>query len=192
MNEINIFQSSIWLALITLNAFFIWKYIHLNKALKTQSSVIQSVPERLVESKKNESPMNNFDIKELSEIIEDIKKEEELSKSHSIQRLLYYAKYVVEPLNKNYKNLQEEFKLDPKRIKKQIKQTLLEKYPDLSEQEILMCTYIVNRISIAEICLLLQLSNGTVRVYKNKLKTKLNVPTGISLERYLDSIFDIV
>jgi DNA-binding CsgD family transcriptional regulator len=193
MNEINIFQSSIWLALIALNAFFIWKYVILNKAIKTQTTTNRSFPDRKVEVKTiaTQSPWNDFDIKELSEIIEDIKKEEEISKKDSIQRLMYFAKYVVDPINKNYKNLQSEFKLDPKRIKKQIKQALVDKYPDLSEQEILLCTYIVNGISTAETGLLLKLSNGTVRVYKNKLKTKLNVPNGISIEKYLDITLDM-
>jgi DNA-binding CsgD family transcriptional regulator len=193
MNEINIFQSSVWLALIALNAFFIWKYVLLNKAIKTQTSTNRSVPDRKVEVKtiSTQSPLNDFDIKELTEIIEDIKKEEEISKKDSIQRLMYFAKYVVDPINKNYKSLQSEFKLDPKRIKKQIKQTLLDRYPDLSEQEILLCTYIVNGISTAEIGLLLKLSNGTVRVYKNKLKSKLNVTNGKSLRNFLDTILDI-
>ena len=193
MNEINIFQSSVWLALIALNAFFIWKYVLLNKAIKTQTTTNRSVPDRKVEVKTiaTQSSLNDFDIKELTEIIEDIKKEEEISKKDSIQRLMYFAKYVVDPINKNYKSLQSEFKLDPKRIKKQIKQTLLDRYSDLSEQEILLCTYIVNGISTAEIGLLLKLSNGTVRVYKNKLKTKLNVTNGKSLRNFLDTILDI-
>lgn len=193
MNEFNIFQSSVWLALIVLNAFFIWKYVILHKAIKTQTTTNSSVPDRKVEVKtiSTQPPLNDFDIKELSDIIEDIKKEEEISKKDSIQRLMYFAKYVVDPINKNYKNLQSEFKLDPKRIKKQIKQTLLDRYPDLSEQEILLCTYIVNGISTAEISLLLKLSNGTVRVYKNKLKTKLNVTNGISIRNFLDTILDL-
>jgi hypothetical protein len=53
MNEINIFQSSVWFALIALNAFFIWKYIHLNKTLKTQKPVIHTFTEKKVENNLN-------------------------------------------------------------------------------------------------------------------------------------------
>ena len=197
MYEVNLFQFLVWLVLIALNVFFIWKYININKVLKTQSYTIESVPnhyevvKKVEEIKKVENSALNFDINELSEIIEDIKKEEELTKNDCIQRLIYYAKYVVDPLNKEPKVIKPDYNLEPKRIKKHIKEGLLNLFPDLTEQEILLCTYIVNGISTAEICLLLKLSNGTVRVYKNKLKTKLNVPKGLSLGKYLDSVLEV-
>ena len=86
--------------------------------------------------------------------------------------------------------LLEDYKLNPNRVKKQVKERLLENFPELSEKEILMCTYIVNGISSKEIGALLKLSNGTVRVYKNKLKTKLMVPSGFSLKQHLDIFID--
>jgi ATP/maltotriose-dependent transcriptional regulator MalT len=190
MNEINIFQSSVWFALIALNAFFIWKYIHLNKTLKTQKPVIHTFTEKKVENKKSESTLNNTNIQELSEIIKDIKKEDELNKIESVQRLLYYGKYVLDPITKKQFKLLEDYKLNPNRFKKQVKERLLENFPELSEREILMCTYIVNGISSKEIGALLKLSNGTVRVYKNKLKTKLKVPNGFSLKQHLDIFID--
>lgn len=190
MNEINILQLSVWFALIALNAFFIWKYVHLNKTLKTQKPVIHTFTEKKVENKKSESTLNNTNIQELSEIIKDIKKEDELNKIESVQRLLYYGKYVLDPITKKQTKLLEDYKLNPNRVKKQVKERLLENFPELSEKEILMCTYIVNGISSKEICALLKLSNGTVRVYKNKLKTKLKVPNGFSLKQHLDIFID--
>ena len=88
MNEINIFQSSVWLALIALNAFFIWKYVLLNKAIKTQTSTNRSVPDRKVEVKtiSTQSPLNDFDIKELTEIIEDIKKDKRFKHNDYIEK----------------------------------------------------------------------------------------------------------
>jgi DNA-binding CsgD family transcriptional regulator len=188
MNEVNIFQSLIWLVLIALNAFFIWKYFHLSKAFSTQNPIIQLNPEKKAEPKKSVPTLNNFELNELTEIIEDIKKEEEITKNNSIQRLMYFAKYVVDPI---IKNLNLDSNMDSKRIKKQIKPILIENYPNLSEQEILLCTYIANGISTVEIGHLLKLSNGTVRVYKNKLKMKLNVPKGLSLSKHLDSITEL-
>ena len=190
MNEINILQLSVWFALIALNSFFIWKYIHLNKTLKTQKPVIHTFTEKKVENKKSESTLNNTNIQELSEIIKDIKKEDELNKIESVQRLLYYGKYVLDPITKKQTKLLEDYKLNPNRVKKQVKERLLENFPELSEKEILMCTYIVNGISSKEIGALLKLSNGTVRVYKNKLKTKLKVPSGFSLKQHLDIFID--
>ena len=190
MNEINILQLSVWFALIALNSFFIWKYIHLNKTLKTQKPVIHTFTEKKVENKKSESTLNNTNIQELSEIIKDIKKEDELNKIESVQRLLYYGKYVLDPITKKQFKLLEDYKLNPNRVKKQVKERLLENFPELSEREILMCTYIVNGISSKEIGALLKLSNGTVRVYKNKLKTKLKVPSGFSLKQHLDIFID--
>ena len=38
---------------------------------------------------------------------------------------------------------------------------------------------------------MLNLSNGTVRVYKNKLKTKLNVPSEMSLRQYLEKLVEL-
>ena len=190
MIEINILHLSVWFELIALNSFFIWKYIHLNKTLKTQKPVIHTFTEKKVENKKSESTLNNTNIQELSEIIKDIKKEDELNKIESVQRLLYYGKYVLDPITKKQFKLLEDYKLNPNRVKKQVKERLLENFPELSEKEILMCTYIVNGISSKEIGALLKLSNGTVRVYKNKLKTKLKVPSGFSLKQHLDIFID--
>jgi DNA-binding CsgD family transcriptional regulator len=191
MNEISLFQSSIWLVLIALNAYFIWKYIHLNKQLKSTQPTTQLTPEKKVEKKKIEPALKNIKIKELSTIINDIKKEEELSKNDCIQRLLYFNKYVLDPLNKGNKVIENDFKFDPNRLILEIKKQLLELYPDLSAQEILLCTFIANGIPTNEIAQLLKLSNGTVRVYKNKLKTKLDVPNGLSLSKYLENNSEI-
>lgn len=190
MNEINILQLSVWFALIALNAFFIWKYVHLNKSLKTQKPVIHTLTEKKVENENSESTLNNIDIQELSEIIKNIKKEDELNKIDSVQRLLYYGKYVLDPITKKQFKLLEDFELNPNHLKKQVKTKLLANYPELSEQELLLCTYVVNDVSSKEIGMLLKLSDGTVRVYKYKLKTKLKVPNGFSLKQHLDIFID--
>ncbi len=158
--------------------------------MKTQKPVIDTFTEKKVENKKSESTLNNTNIQELSEIIKDIKKEDELNKVESIQRLLYYGKYVLDPITKKQTKLLEDYKLNPNRVKKQVKERLLENFPELSEKEILLCTYIVNGISSKEIGMLLKLSIGTVRVYKNKLKTKLKVPNGFSLKQHLAIFID--
>lgn len=190
MYEVNLFQFLVWLVLIALNVFFIWKYIHLNKFLKTHQSENHSITKSKPENKKKDPILNQKEINELNEIIKHIKKEKELIKNENIQRLIYFSKYVVDPINK-IKVIQPDYSFDPSRIKINVKENLLNLFPNLTEQEVMLCTYIINGISTSEISLMLNLSNGTVRVYKNKLKTKLNVPSEMSLRQYLEKLVEL-
>lgn len=62
------------------------------------------------------------------------------------------------------------------------------KHPELSQTELIMCTYFVNDLSAKEIGLLLNISDVSVRVAKNKIKNKIGLPKEKSLNDYLQSI----
>lgn len=190
MNEVNIFQSSVWILLVVLCLFFIWKNVQINKAIKAKPTFSPTIPEKNVDEKQKELILIESDIYELSDIINEINKEEELNKIDSIQRLMYFGKYIVDPILKKQTKIAKDSKLTSNRNIEKFKTKLLAKYPELSEQDLLLCSLVVTGISSKKIGLHLKLSDGTVRVYKNKLKAKLNVPNGLSLRQHLDIFID--
>jgi DNA-binding CsgD family transcriptional regulator len=61
-------------------------------------------------------------------------------------------------------------------------------HPELSYQERLLCTYFRLNLSSKEISVIEGITNGTVRVYKNKIKNKIGLSTDESLIDYLCTI----
>ena len=61
-------------------------------------------------------------------------------------------------------------------------------YPHLSKQELQLCVYFRLNLSSKEIAILEKISDGSVRVYKSKIKAKMNIPKNESIEDYLNSI----
>ena len=61
-------------------------------------------------------------------------------------------------------------------------------HPELSYQERLLCTYFRLNLSSKEISVIEGITNGTVRVYKNKIKNKIGLSTDESLIDYLCNI----
>lgn len=65
---------------------------------------------------------------------------------------------------------------------------LSEKYPQLSTQELQLCVYFRLNLSAKEISMLEKISDGTVRVYKSKIKSKMGLEKDTSLEDILKQI----
>ena len=63
-----------------------------------------------------------------------------------------------------------------------------EKHPDLSQTEVQMCSYFINELSAKEIGLLLNISDISVRVAKNKIKKKIGLSKDENLNEYLQSL----
>lgn len=62
------------------------------------------------------------------------------------------------------------------------------KFPVLSEQELKLCVYFKLRLSAKEISLLENLTVGSVRVYKAKIKAKMELSKETDLDSYLNDI----
>ncbi|WP_152909180.1 tetratricopeptide repeat protein [Chryseobacterium sp. Hurlbut01] len=65
---------------------------------------------------------------------------------------------------------------------------LSEKYPQLSAQELQLCVYFRLNLSAKEISMLEKISDGTVRVYKSKIKSKMGLEKDTNLEDILKQI----
>lgn len=65
---------------------------------------------------------------------------------------------------------------------------LSEQYPLLSEQELQLCVYFRLNLSAKEISMLEKITDGSVRVYKSKIKSKMNIPKEKSIEESLQNI----
>jgi len=66
--------------------------------------------------------------------------------------------------------------------------SLKKKHSFLTDQEITLCTYFRNNIPSKEIALSEGITDGTVRVYKNKIKNKIGLSQMDSLNEYLNNI----
>lgn len=64
-----------------------------------------------------------------------------------------------------------------------------QKHPQISDQDLLLCSYFRLNLNSKEIAQLTNMTSGTIRVYKTKLKAKLGLNTEHNLETYL-STFD--
>lgn len=188
MNDVNFLQSSIWMVLISINLFLIWKFVSMNKELKS--------PINLGAGKQNEpnssqivlTTKSQFNFQELNSIIDEIKEEEDLKKHYKIQKLMMIFDHPVQSL-KSTPNIEiQSVKKEIKRKKPDFRTKLLFHHPDLTEPELLLCELIIKEKSCSEIAEKLDLSNGTVRVYKNKLKTKLSLSSNINLNGYLGDL----
>ncbi|MBI2259437.1 MAG: response regulator transcription factor [Flavobacteriia bacterium] len=63
-----------------------------------------------------------------------------------------------------------------------------EKHPNLSEHEINFCLYFRMELNSKEIASLTDMTSGTIRVYKTKIKNKLGLKNETNLNDYLKSI----
>lgn len=61
-------------------------------------------------------------------------------------------------------------------------------FPDLSDNELKLCVYYRLNLSSKEISLLKNITPGSVRVYKTKIKTKIGLSKEEELTGYLNSI----
>lgn len=69
-----------------------------------------------------------------------------------------------------------------------LKSILQSRHESLNEHEIELCIYVYEGKSCLEIAEMTGLTSGSVRVYKNKLKMKLNLPRKVTLSQYLATL----
>jgi DNA-binding CsgD family transcriptional regulator len=134
---------------------------------------------------------NGYNFQELSQIIDEIKQEDELKKHYKIQKLMLFFNYPVQEF-KTVQNLEiKTSKRENKRKKiADFRTKLLYHHPDLTDAEIHLVDLIIKEKNCTEIGEILDLTPGTVRVYKNKLKTKLNLTSENNLGVYLIELYE--
>ena len=190
MNEVNIFQSSIWFALISVNLYLIWKVVNMSKELKSPANLGPNNPKKNTKPQTESEDFNAFNFQDLSSIIDEIKQEEDLKKHYKIQKLMMAFNHTVQEF-RNSPNIEiQATKREPKCKKSDFKTKLLILHSNLTQSEILLCELIILEKSCNEIAEILDLSSGTVRVYKNKLKSKLNLSAKNNLGEYLMNLDD--
>lgn len=69
---------------------------------------------------------------------------------------------------------------------------LRKSYPDLTDREIDYCLLSRLNLSIKETASLLNVSSGTVKVARSRLKVKMKIPAEISLQKHLESISETI
>lgn len=79
----------------------------------------------------------------------------------------------------NYNNNQEY---------KEIKTKIAERHPSLSTNELQYCVYFSKKLSSKEIAIIENITPASVRVFKNRIKNKLNLDANTNLEDYLSEI----
>ncbi len=67
---------------------------------------------------------------------------------------------------------------------------LKEQHPDLSPRDIDYCLLTKLDLSIKETATILNVSPGTVKVARSRLKTRMNIPPEVSFKEYLNSIIE--
>lgn len=154
-------------------------------------------------SKVIKSDLNQFNdkIRSKEKVISDLKTKLELKKSFENELIKtiyevesndgYDTKVLLNELKLKLQNLTE---IDKKQIVKNstalddkgLFQKELERiHPELSFQERTLCTYFRLHLSSKEIAVIEGITNGTVRVYKNKIKHKMGLSAEESLNEYL-------
>jgi hypothetical protein len=143
----------------------------------------------------------NDKLKSKEKVISDLRTKLELKKlvEDELIKTIYEAeakenfdsKDLLNDLKLKLQNLSE---IDKKKIVKNssalddkgLFQKALEQFhPELSYQERILCTYFRLHLSSKEICVIEGITNGTIRVYKNKIKHKMGLNAEESLNEYL-------
>ena len=185
MNEVNIFQSSIWLALISVNLYLIWKFVNMSKELKSPATLGPNNSKKSNKVQTEIKDFNAFNFQELSSIIDEIKQEEDLKKHYKIQKLMMVFNHPIQEFRNSPSIEIQATKREQKRKKPDFRTKMLTLHSNLTQAELLLCELIILEKTCNEIAEILDLSPGTVRVYKNKLKSKLNLSAENNLGEYL-------
>jgi DNA-binding CsgD family transcriptional regulator len=138
-----------------------------------------------------EIPHQQNQLHELSNLKEETKKESDLAQHYKIQQLVAFFKTSNLPITNTFEKPIEITEPTLTVKSRKFKKKLLSIHPDLTEQELWLCELIITKKSITEISEIMKLASGTVRVYKTKLKLKLNLSQESSLKAYLIKLYEM-
>jgi len=192
-----------WYFLFGIGCFpYFKKHTHLiNYGCIEVQSNISSDSEITVDEKKENGavePIQNIPVKyadviemmkrivEMDEaFLRQIKTDENLETSQKeLKNMLFLRMKTIEDLTKRYASIFNTANEESQKFA----QSLLHKFPELNKKEVRLCYYFKLNLSSKEISNLEGLTNGSVRVYKTKIKAKMKVPASNSLTTYLRSI----
>jgi DNA-binding CsgD family transcriptional regulator len=168
----------------------------LRKSSTAQNLKIESVS-------KNEIDLNHYSekLQKKDRQISDLQIKLELKKSFEDELIKtisevesienFDSKMIINELKTKLQNLNE---IDKKQLTRNstvfddrglFQKELENLHPELSYQERLLCSYFRLHLSSKEIAVIEGITNGTVRVYKNKIKHKIGLSQEESLNEYL-------
>jgi DNA-binding CsgD family transcriptional regulator len=157
----------------------------------------------LASSFENKTELNqiNSKLKSKEKVISDLRTKLELKKSFEDELIKtiyeveskenFDSKLLLNELKLKLQNLNE---IDKRQIVKnsttlddkgKFQKELERLHPELNYQERILCTYFRLHLSSKEISVIEGITNGTVRVYKNKIKHKIGLNSEESLNEYL-------
>lgn len=181
----------IWLILLFFNLFLIWKYLIKSQKPKLISSLNSDKVDSSFIDDDFEIPHQQNQLHELSNLKEETKKESDLAQHYKIQQLVAFFKTSNLPITNTFEKPIEITEPTLTVKSRKFKKKLLSIHPDLTEQELWLCELIITKKSITEISEIMKLASGTVRVYKTKLKLKLNLSHENSLKDYLNKLYEM-
>lgn len=181
----------IWLILLFFNLFLIWKYLIKSQKPKLISSLNSDKVDSSFIDDDFEIPHQQNQLHELSNLKEETKKESDLAQHYKIQQLVAFFKTSNLPITNTFEKPIEITEPTLTVKSRKFKKKLLSIHPDLTEQELWLCELIITKKSITEISEIMKLASGTVRVYKTKLKLKLNLSQESSLKAYLIKLYEM-
>ncbi|KFF16165.1 hypothetical protein [Chryseobacterium sp. JM1] len=117
------------------------------------------------------------------ENIRKIKKSKNIDAEQTITDLFLKINNLIQIDKKNYDLINES-----SRENKQFIQKLSERFPSLTNNELKFCVYYKLDFSSKEISLLENITDGSARVYKTKIKNKMNIGKESALNTFLKSI----
>lgn len=191
-----------WIILISiiiisfLTYFFIstFKKRKIEKKMNAQQKIISEQKELIlqqnlkIQEEKIRNLHLNLNIKQetAKAFLEKIKKarKSNLNNPESILKELYFDLNNLINIDKRNIDFTEQNSVENQNFIKK----LSEKYPLLSEQELQLCVYFRLNLSAKEISMLEKITDGSVRVYKSKIKSKMNIPKEKSIEESLQNI----
>ncbi|WP_375191068.1 tetratricopeptide repeat protein [Chryseobacterium sp.] len=191
-----------WIILISiiiisfLTYFFIstFKKRKIEKEMNAQQKIISEQKELILQQnlKLQEEKIRNLhlnlNIKQetAKAFLEKIKKarKSNLNNPESILKELYFDLNNLINIDKRNIDFTEQTSVENQNFIRK----LSEKYPLLSEQELQLCVYFRLNLSAKEISMLEKITDGSVRVYKSKIKSKMNIPKEKSIEESLQNI----
>lgn len=97
---------------------------------------------------------------------------------------LHLSYHNLTEINKNFENINYNNNQEHKEIQAKIGK----KHPSLSTKELQYCVYFLNKLSSKEIAIIENITPASVRVFKNRIKNKLNLDGNTNLEDYLSKI----
>ena len=134
-----------------------------------------------IDNKNRELGMSTMNLINKNELLNEIKKE--LSKAKKLEDL----KSVIKLINKNlnttddWKLFEEAFNNADKDFLKNLKQ----KHPELTSNDLRLCTYLRLNLSSKEIAPLLNISSRSVEVKRYRLRKKMNLHHDTNLTNYI-------